>query len=173
MDKVIKVILLTNNERLISEIEEVGADSNSIVSWSWGFGDGMFGEEQLTDHTYSDEGIFTVSVLVENEFGCFSTDTALVEVTQIITIPNVFTPNDDGYNDQLYFDNYGADAYELTIYNRWGMVVHYDKSGEIFWDGRTPAGAECEAGTYFYKLNVKNEFSLGDFKQTGYVTLIR
>ena len=26
MDKVIKVILLTNNERLISEIEEVGAD---------------------------------------------------------------------------------------------------------------------------------------------------
>ena len=33
MDKIVKVILLTNSERLISEIEEVGADSvNQIVS---------------------------------------------------------------------------------------------------------------------------------------------
>ena len=153
--------------------EEIGADSSSIINWSWDFGDGMFGEDQLTDHTYSDEGIFTVSVLVENEFGCFSSDTAMVEVTQIIDIPNVFTPNDDGYNDNLYFDNFGVDSYELTIYNRWGIIVHYDRSGEIFWDGRTPAGAECEAGTYFYTLNVLNEFSVGDFKQSGYVTLIR
>lgn len=51
--------------------------------------------------------------------------------------------------------------------------MHYDASGEIFWDGRTPAGIEAEAGTYYYILNVINDYSLGDFKQQGTITLVR
>ena len=53
--------------------------------------------------------------------------------------------------------------------------MHHDKTGEVFWDGRTPAGIEVEAGTYFYVLKVINEFSFneGDFEQTGTITLIR
>ena len=152
--------------------EDLSGDS-TILFWTWDFGDGMIGEEQNPDHTYSDEGLFEIILTVENEYGCTDVDSALVEITQIIDIPNVFTPNLDGYNDHLYFDNFGVDSYELTIYNRWGIIVHYDNSGEIFWDGRSPAGAECKAGTYYYVLNVTNEHSLGDFKKTGYITLIR
>jgi gliding motility-associated-like protein len=91
----------------------------------------------------------------------------------VIDIPNVFTPNGDGYNDVLFIDNFGVVDYELTIYNRWGIVMHYDISGEIFWDGRTPAGKEAAAGTYYYTLIVKNEFSVGNLDLSGFITLIR
>jgi len=154
------------------EFNDISGDS-SIVDWLWDFGDGEFEVDQNTEHSFSNEEFFIVILTVENEFGCVDTDTVEIEITQIIDIPNVFTPNGDGYNDHLFFGNFGVDEYELTIYNRWGLIMHYDASGEIFWDGRTPAGAEAEAGTYYYTLNVLNEHSLGDFKQNGAITLIR
>ena len=152
--------------------DEVSGDS-SIVYWTWDFGDGQFGEGQSTDHTYSTEEFFTIVVTTENENGCLGFDTVEVEITQVIDIPNVFTPNDDGVNDLFFIDNFGVEAYELTVYNRWGIVMHHDDSGEIAWDGRTPAGLKAKSGTYYYELKVKNNFSEGSFTQTGYITLIR
>ena len=154
------------------DFTDVSGDS-SIVYWEWNFGDGDFEEIQNPDHLYSDEGFFTVVLSVENEFGCLNTDTAEVEITQVIDIPNVFTPNNDGINDFIFIDNFGVEEYEFTVYNRWGIVMHYDASTEISWNGRTPAGAKCEAGTYYYTLNVLNIHSEGNFKQNGTITLIR
>jgi gliding motility-associated-like protein len=154
------------------DFTDVSGDS-SIVYWEWNYGDGDFEEEQHPDHMYGSEEFFTVILTVENEFGCIDTDTAEVEITQVIDIPNVFTPDDDGINDFIFIDNFGVDEYEFTIYNRWGLVMHYDASTEISWDGRTPAGAEADAGTYYYVLNVLNPHSEGNFNQTGTITLIR
>ncbi|MCB9187192.1 MAG: choice-of-anchor L domain-containing protein [Flavobacteriales bacterium] len=152
--------------------EEVSGDS-SIVYWTWDFGDGLTGEEQSMNHTYSDEGYFTIIVITENEYGCIGLDTVEVEITQVIDIPNVFTPNHDGVNDQLFIGNFGVDNYEITIYNRWGIIMHHDDTGEVFWDGKTPAGVDAEAGTYYFELNVLNQHSEGSFNKTGYITLIR
>jgi gliding motility-associated-like protein len=148
------------------------ADS-SIVNWLWDFGDGDFEEVQHADHTFHSEEIFEVILTVENEHGCLDYDTVSIQVIQVIDIPDVFTPNGDGYNDQLLVENSGVTAYEWTVYNRWGIIMHYDKTGGIFWDGLTPAGVEAESGTYFYILKVENEFSEGSFEKTGTVTLIR
>jgi len=160
---------LLENEMTFSDISGDG----SIIGWDWDFGDGNYDDVQNPEHTFSTEEEFTVILTVENEFGCTDTDTIVVEVIQVIDIPNVFTPNDDGINDEVAIRNNGVSDYEITIYNRWGIMMHHDVSGEIFWDGRTPAGAEAKAGTYYYILKVFNEFSLGDFTQTGTVTLIR
>ena len=152
-----------------------GSNDSSIVDWIWDFGDGEMEYEQHPLHTFSTEETFTVVLTVESENGCLATDTVEVEIDQLIDIPNVFTPNDDGYNDQLEVENNGVTVYDFTIYNRWGLIVHHNVTSEIFWDGRTPAGVEVEAGTYFYVLKVTNEFSFneGDFEQTGTFTLIR
>ncbi|MBI1287931.1 MAG: HYR domain-containing protein, partial [Flavobacteriales bacterium] len=146
---------------------------SSIVGWYWDFGDGEFSEEQDTEHPYGSEGFFTVTLTVSNEFGCTDMDTVEIEITQIIDVPNVFTPNHDGYNDFLYIDNFGVIQYTMTIYNRWGLVMHHDETGEVFWDGKTPAGLDAAPGTYYYTLDVINEFSEGSFKKTGTITLIR
>lgn len=51
--------------------------------------------------------------------------------------------------------------------------MHYDSSTEISWDGRTPAGTEAKAGTYFYVLKAINPHSEGNLDETGTITLIR
>ena len=167
--------ILTNPNGILEvnhDFTDVSGDS-SIVYWAWDYGDGEFEELQNPDHLYSSEGFFTVILTVENEFGCVDTDTAEVEVTQVIDIPNVFTPNNDGINDFIFIDNFGVDQYEFTVYNRWGLVMHHDSSGEISWNGRTPAGHEAEAGTYYYTLDVLNPHSEGNFQRKGTITLIR
>ena len=50
--------------------------SNSPVSWLWNFGDGTNSTEQNPVHTYSQPGIYTVSLEVSNVSG---TDTKIVE----------------------------------------------------------------------------------------------
>ncbi len=146
---------------------------NSITNWFWNFGDGVSSTSQNTHHTYDTEGLFNVVLTVENQYGCTASDTVEVEIQQIILIPNVITPNGDGFNDGLGIKNNGVDNYEMVIYDRWGLIIFEDKSGDIYWDGKTVAGADASAGTYFYILNVTNHASLGDFQQNGFITLIR
>jgi gliding motility-associated-like protein len=68
-----------------------------------------------------------------------------------IFVPNVFSPNNDGHNDQLYvFGNY-ISSFELHIYNQWGqrMVILTDKKQG--WDGKFK-GTPQPVGVYAYVL---------------------
>jgi gliding motility-associated-like protein len=147
---------------------------NSVVSWHWDFGDGTSSVNQNTHHTYDFEDIFTVILTVENQYGCSASDTVEVEIEQIILIPNIITPNNDGFNDALGVKNNGVDDYGITIFNRWGQIVYEREAREINWDGTTNSGVALEEGTYYYILKVNNpNGSLGSWEQTGFITLVR
>jgi gliding motility-associated-like protein len=145
---------------------------NSIVNWFWDFGDGNSAITQNTHHTYDTEGIFTVILTVENQYGCAAYDTLEVDINQVILIPNIITPNNDGLNDGFGIKNNGVDEYGLTIFNRWGQIVFERQAREIQWNGTTNSGTDLEAGTYFYVLVVDNG-SKGTFEKTGFITLVR
>ena len=71
-------------------------------------------------------------------------------------LPNVFTPNDDNFNDLFrpITKNPKAtiDHIELSIFNRWGVEVFYTEDPEIKWDGKNKNnGKLLPDGTYFYK----------------------
>ncbi len=115
---------------------------------------------------------FVVEILDLN--GCSIIDSVSVAVAddplQFIKSVNVITPNGDGVNDYLEFDNltkYGANT--LQVFNRWGNIVYssigYQTTGER-WDG-TFRGKPLPSGAYFYLLRI-NDFQI---KQT--ITLIR
>ena len=71
-------------------------------------------------------------------------------------LPNVFTPNDDNFNDLLrpITKNPKAtvDHIELSIFNRWGVEVFYTEDPEVNWDGKDmKSGKLLPDGTYYYK----------------------
>jgi gliding motility-associated-like protein len=65
-----------------------------------------------------------------------------------LIIPNVFTPNADGYNDKFEYKNQEQWAFETQIFNRWGDLVFDNKSSEN-WDG-TYQGQKVSTGVYFF-----------------------
>lgn len=82
---------------------------------------------------------------VVSKEGCIQTDTIQMR-TPDVDLPNVLTPNNDGYNDVLLA------GYDLKVYNRWGNLVYNGQDG---WDGRYK-GSFVAAGTYFYVVKVKH-----------------
>jgi gliding motility-associated-like protein len=71
-------------------------------------------------------------------------------------LPNVFTPNGDGQNDEFVpFPYKFVESIELQIFNRWGGVVFETTDPEIGWDGtHKDSGEACSDGVYYYAIKV-------------------
>jgi gliding motility-associated-like protein len=68
-----------------------------------------------------------------------------------IFVPNVFSPNGDGSNDQLFvYGNYIA-TMELHIFNQWGERITVLNSKTQGWDGKYK-GSPQPVGVYVYVL---------------------
>lgn len=105
---------------------------------------------------------------------CFTyTDTVIVSSEElIIHIPNAFTPNGDGLNEQFEVGVYGVTRYRASVYDRWGNMV-YEHSGErgIFkWDGKIN-GREAPAGIYMLRIDTDGRH--GSQSRSEMIHLIR
>ena len=70
-------------------------------------------------------------------------------------IPNIFTPNADGRNDNFYIPGVCADEdFYLQIFDRWGVLLFSATQRNRVWDGRLNDGNEAPDGVYFFIVNV-------------------
>ena len=92
-------------------------------------------------------------------------------------LPNVFTPNGDGYNDVFTPIAYSSvKKVEMYIYNRQGRLVYNTEDPDINWDGKDMySKKEVATGTYFYICNVYSYSYDGDFKTvfSGAINVLR
>ena len=101
----------------------------------------------------------------------------------IYEIPNVFTPNDDTFNDLLVPMGYTEgnpkatiERIDLTIFNRWGKTMFTTNDPMINWDGKNQNNnQDCVEGVYFYSCNVYFITLEGvkNFNLKGSVSIIR
>jgi gliding motility-associated-like protein len=119
------------------------------------------------------------SVVASNECG-IDKDEVLVtyEDCEEIYFPNVFSPNEDGFNDKfLAFD--GGDVeiiIDFQVFNRWGGLVYKTSNikpnnFDFGWDGRID-GRQANSGVYTWKADVLFRNSVREIK-TGTITLVR
>lgn len=82
----------------------------------------------------------TYQVEVTNDAGCAATDIVIIYVTPVFSlyVPNVFTPNSDGFNDffELYGNRDGIAFLEIQLFNRWGEKIFESNDHYFKWDGR-------------------------------------
>ncbi|HEX3384034.1 MAG TPA: gliding motility-associated C-terminal domain-containing protein, partial [Mucilaginibacter sp.] len=112
----------------------------------------------------------TYTLIVTDSRGCTATSSVKVIVSPTIVIPNAFTPNGDGVNDQ--WNIVGLQAYQqctVDIYDRNGQKVFHSVGYGVPWDG-TYAGKQVPYGAYYYIINPN--FS-GLHVLSGNVTVIR
>ncbi len=72
------------------------------------------------------------------------------------SLPNVFTPQGDGFNDLFEPFPYSyVDSIDMTIYNRWGTEVFKTTDPDIKWEGLNIDSNELSSdGVYFYHVIV-------------------
>jgi gliding motility-associated-like protein len=152
---------------------ELAANAEGADSIYWTMGDGTeFINDTIISYEYAGPGTYPITVTLFKE-GCapkvFSNGATFIELAESSGIvPNVFTPNGDGFNDELVFlgvDN--TENYSIRIFNRWGQTVFESTDAQDNWDGKG-----SNDGTYFYELRYTDVCSNEEKLVTGYVTLI-
>lgn len=141
-------------------VDQSTVSSGSVVEWNWT----LDGEQQqsgdINSYIISDLGFHTVCLEVLSDAGCPDTLCKEFEVvTPTLDAPNVFTPNGDGTNPVLVFDQlqYYPSSY-LYVYNRWGNLVYEKENYQNNWDG-----GDLPEGVYYYVLNIEFYGSIASY----------
>jgi gliding motility-associated-like protein len=151
-DSIIKVESGNNKGKLIDSIDFVL--TNDVPSF---------------DYKYEWCGLYKikmVTVKVNTTGNCY--DTLFMKSGEYITVenslveaPNVFTPNGDKMNDEFVVKTKSLLSMSISIYNRWGGLVHSWSYSNIeardytyqhsVWDGKI-GGRMASPGVYFYVI---------------------
>jgi gliding motility-associated-like protein len=120
------------------------------------------------------------TVTITDSTGCEANGKVLVIVEETAFIPNLFTPNEDGKNDELKAYGLGsANNFSFLIYNREGSLVYStENANELVssgWNGMV-RGVKQPSGVYYWKIKGENKTGkniLLNGKTTGSIVLIR
>jgi gliding motility-associated-like protein len=154
---------------------------SSYLSYFWNFGDPASGANNgsfaVTGvHTYADAATYCASLTIISSYipACPSTITNCIEVIPgvTVTIPNVFTPNQDNINDVFAVKSTGITDLTCSIFDRWGLKLYSWTGINGFWDGTdNKNGKGVTDGTYYYIIEA-TDLKKESHKYQGYIQLI-
>ncbi|MFI5149148.1 MAG: gliding motility-associated C-terminal domain-containing protein [Bacteroidia bacterium] len=153
----------------------LNGSSASAVSWAWNFGDGGVSTLQNPSNTYTSPGTYTVSETATDANGCDSTYDLVIIVKEplsTLTVPNIFTPNNDGENDFFKVTYTSIETFDLKIYDRWGVLMAHFTHPWLGWDGLTFTGSKAVDGTYYYVITAGGSDGKA-YNKAGWFALIR
>lgn len=173
--------------------------SQQANQFEW-YVNGTLQNNPFTSFVADSSGTYQIMLVAwKHDSQCADTAYASVIVydSLMVSIPNVFTPNNDGINDFFSINSNLPIAAELVITNRWGNTV-FSFSGSLaagshnLWDGtstlssNSSASKEVTEGVYFYSLTLKELDATGkelsgsacsqpncELKKEGFVTVWR
>lgn len=110
----------------------------------------------------TENGVYWVRFLSP---GCSQVDSIRVSFVDCPgSIPNVFTPNDDGVNDTFSIKGIEFVPWQLEVVNRWGKPVYVSEHYKNDWTGK-----DLPSGLYYYSLSS----STINKRYKGWVELLR
>jgi gliding motility-associated-like protein len=138
-------------------------------SYQWSTGETTASITVTTSGTY---------FLTASSVNCTGTD--MVDVlffdgsNDVISFPNVMTPNGDGVNDYLTPLLPVSNEVTLQVYDRWGNLVYYEFSASPSWNGKSQDGQDVSEGVYYWVAHyLVGCLSQESETKKGFVTILR
>ncbi|UCH14447.1 MAG: gliding motility-associated C-terminal domain-containing protein [Bacteroidales bacterium] len=126
-------------------------------TWSVSSGGGVFDNPTLPNTTVRDLDYENVlKWTVQNGVCATVSDSININVNPL-TVPQGFSPNGDGINDEFRLVIENAESVEILIFDRQGHIVFETDNYQDgnFWDGKNQNDKDLPEGTYFYILKAK------------------
>jgi gliding motility-associated-like protein len=158
---------LKNNDSICSyeSIQLTATGSYSSYQWSSG--------ELTRNIQVQQPGSYWLTVT--DAYGCRGVDSTMVFTKQCmygVYVPNAFTPDKNGLNDQFKPLVFGKLVqYKLLVYSRWGSIVFQTSDPKNGWDG-TLNGKPQNPATFVWKCTYQFEGEKEKMEH-GSVMLIR
>lgn len=154
------------------------SEGNLINTWQWSLFDAKQNKTTLYKiqhpaHFFENSGTFMLALVVKNTEGCSDTTIKMIQVEDdfLVFVPNAFTPNNDGRNEQFSAVLRGQKFFGMQIFDRWGHEIFSTSDLATGWDG-TYKNTACPEGVYTWKLSVSAKSGVHK-TLTGAVTLYR
>lgn len=131
-------------------------ESDTISEWLWDFGDGGTSTEQNPDHTFSEAGTYTISLLVTTSEGCSNEFTMEIIMTDFVEYEYLIEePSCFGLSDGTITINVEGEIEDLifTITNEDGETLNIDNSN---------IAEGLETGWYFLNVSDGSPCNLTD-----------
>ena len=168
---------------LTPTVQFIDTSSQDVVLFDWTFYDStntMIGNDYVQNPTYNFSGLieqqYYIELYVENQNGCSDTvyGTQIVEGDYAFFLPNSFTPNGDGVNDEFFpvGDKISADNYSFKVFNRWGEMVFSTNEFGTGWDGKYKNN-QVSTDAYVWKIDLVDATTGAPKSFNGYVLLTR
>lgn len=155
--------------------------SGATSCWIY-FGDGDSSNLCSTTHTYSVSGEYTVTQVVQNQFGCRDIFQLMIyaDLDAVFWIPNAFTPNGDGKNEFFAPVANGVQNFHFMIFDRWGNLIFESFDINKGWDGRVQrknsatSGEIAQEDVYVWKCEYENAGRNNiKHRKVGHVSLVK
>lgn len=173
-----KPILETGDDKTVSSgtTVDIYASSPDNVYYQWSnYLDSLVCDDcRITSLTATQSQ--TILMTVTNQYGCQTLDSVVIKIVDCdpskVFVPNTFTPNNDGLNDQLFVRGIGIEKLEyFRVFDRWGQLMFDSNNLTSGWDGKTN-GKPADIATYVYSM--RGTCSNGQtVEKSGNVTIIR
>ena len=73
-----------------------------------------------------------------------------------VEMPNIITPNGDGYNDDFIPISFlGVREVTLIVYNRWGSEIYTSKGSQVKWNGKDKNEEIVPSGVYYWTMQIE------------------
>lgn len=149
----------------------LNASSSPVNTIQWTPAEGLDNPDILQP-VASPKQTTNYTIRVTDDFGCVAEDYVVVTIKDgQLYIPNAFSPNNDGINDEFSFYADGVKSVDLKIYNRWGELIFHSDSPAKKWDGKFN-NRLLPVGSYAYVV-IATQYDDVKVVYKGVVTLLR